>query len=464
MAIDYLKSLGVGTGLDTVALVTAIVDAEIAPKQSSIEARLADAEVKISGLASLKSAMQSLQTAYETLNDAREFEFTDLSSTNPGVVSAVLNGSSTSEGRHSLTVNQLAQAEVRVSDLIADKTADLGAAGNTLSFTVNGSQTSISLESGDTLEDLATDINSLQGGITARIVEVGADGYRLFIQSDQTGLDHSISVDSDLPILGLGENRNLALSAQDATFTYNGVVITRGSNRIEDVIPGVTLNLLSVDADPAVVSLSTDKAAAANSIKNLVQAFNQFSDTMDSLLAVADDSSEGGAFASDPTIRNILVRARELFFERGSAAGTNITKMSDLGVNVDRNGVFQVDSEVLNSALVDHYSEIKQFFTAGSDDQSTFSNAVRGFSGDIVKQMQDYLGYNGLVATRLSANSKVAAALADDKSELDSRRTTLEARYTKQFTTMNQIVSEMNSLKDYLDSQLSNLPFTAKND
>ena len=105
-----------------------------------------------------------------------------------------------------------------------------------------------------------------------------------------------------------------------------------------------------------------------------------------------------------------------------------------------------------------------RFTTAGSDDQSTFSNAVRGFSGDIVKQMQDYLGYNGLVATRLSANSKVAAALADDKSELDSRRTTLEARYTKQFTTMNQIVSEMNSLKDYLDSQLSNLPFTAKND
>jgi flagellar capping protein FliD len=53
--------------------------------------------------------------------------------------------------------------------------------------------------------------------------------------------------------------------------------------------------------------------------------------------------------------------------------------------------------------------------------------------------------------------------LTDDQSALDTKRSALEARYTKQFTTMNQIVSEMNSLKDYLDGQLKNLPFTAQN-
>lgn len=464
MAVDYLKSLGVGTGLDTVALVTAIVDAEIAPKQSSIETRLSSAEVRISGLATLKSAMQNLQLAYESLNDAREFEFSELSNTNSVAASASLNGSATTEGRHTMVVNQLAQAEVRVSDTVADKTADLGVGGSTFAFTVDGTQTSITLSLGDSLEDLAAAINAADGGATARIVATGSDSYRLFLQSDATGVDSSITVDTDLANLNFSADANLAQVGQDALLSYNGISVTRGSNRVDDLVPGVTLNLLTAGGAQTTVSLTRDNTAAASAIQGLVQAFNQFSETMSGLLAVASESSEGGAFASDPTIRNILTRARELFFAEGSTPGANITRMSDMGVSVDRNGLFQVDSNALNQALDDHYEEIKHFFTASTNDQSSFSTGARGFSGDLVQQMAGYLGYNGLVATRQAANAKLAASLADDNAALESRRATLEARYTKQFTTMNQIVSEMNSLKEYLDGQLSNLPFTAKND
>jgi flagellar capping protein FliD len=39
----------------------------------------------------------------------------------------------------------------------------------------------------------------------------------------------------------------------------------------------------------------------------------------------------------------------------------------------------------------------------------------------------------------------------------------IEARYTKQFSTMSKIMDEMKATQDYLDSQLDNLPFTADN-
>ena len=39
MATDYLQAMGVGAGFDTKAIVTAIVDAEKAPKQSAIDRR-----------------------------------------------------------------------------------------------------------------------------------------------------------------------------------------------------------------------------------------------------------------------------------------------------------------------------------------------------------------------------------------------------------------------------------------
>lgn len=464
MATDYLKALGVGAGLDTVSLVSAIVDAEIAPRQAGIERRLAATEAKISGMATLKSAMQGLQSAFETLNDEREFNFNFLTNSNSSAVSAVFNGDTTYAGSQSIVVNALARGEIRVSNTVADKTADLGEGGSTLAITVNGTQTSITLDAGDSLEDLASAINSSGAAVNARIVEVSSGSYRLFLQSDEPGLTNTITVDSDLASLQLGEDVNRVQAAQDAELTYNGVAITRSTNVIDDLIPGVSLNLLTAGGAQTTLDIGQDNSGAASAVTDLVEAFNNFSSVMSELLAVANESSDGGAFAGDPTIRKILTQARELFFAEGSTAGDNIKRMSDLGVTVDRNGVFQVNESQLTSAISDHYDEIKAFFTGGTNDQTRFSAAPRGFAGDLVKQMEDYLNFGGLVSTRESANAKVVSKLSDEASELDEKRAALEARYTKQFTTMNQIVSEMNALKDYLDSQLSNLPFTAKND
>jgi flagellar hook-associated protein 2 len=463
MATDYLNALGVGAGLDTVALVSAIVDAEIAPKQSSIETRLADAEVKISGMASLKSAMQTLQSAYETLNDAREFDFSYLSNTNPSAVSVIANGEDTQVGSQSIVVHQLAQGDIRVSNTVADKTADLGAGGETFTFTVAGEQTSISLNAGDSLEDLAAAINDSSAAVNARIVEVEAGSYRLFIQSDATGDANAITIDSDITALQLGLDANHAQQSQNAELSFNGVAVSRSSNLVNDLVPGLTLNLLQAGDAETTLEIGRDDGAAATAVHDLVDAFNAFNTVLSGLLTVANENGEAGAFAGDPTVRNIMNRAKELFFAEGSVPGANIKRMSDLGVSVDRNGLFQVDDTKLNSALANHYDEVKSFFTAGIDDQSDYSVAPRGFAGDLIKQMDEYLGFGGLVSSRESANTKLVASLTDDQSELDIKRATLEARYTKQFTTMNQIVSEMNSLKDYLDSQLKNLPFTAKN-
>jgi len=460
MATDYLNALGVGSGLDTKQLVTALVDAEVAPKQSSIEKRLADAELQISGLAKLKSSMQTLQTAFATLNDAREFSFTSLSNSNTSALTATLNGGATVNGSQSITVDQLAKPSIMTSSSVADKTANLSAAGEVFAFTVNGTQTSITLADGDSLDDLATMINDADNGATARVVEVSSGSFKLFLQADEPGTDNAVTIDDDFLDIGVNEVQ----TAQNALVTYNGVSISRSSNVITDLVPGVTLNLQNVSLDSANIEVTRDDSAAADAIKNLVTSFNDFSAVMDELTAVGSEGAEGGAFASDPTIRNILTQAKELFFAEGSSAGTNIKRMSDLGVSIDRNGTYQVDETKLASALTNHFDEIKTYFTADTDDQSMYGTSNRGFAGDLLKQMEDYLGFNGLIQTRETSNQGKVADLTDDQKALEAKRAASEERYTRQFTTMNKIISEMNSLKDYLDNQLNNMPFTAKND
>jgi len=45
VAIDFLNEFGVGSKLDTVAMVEAMVKADIAPKQTSIDRRATDLEL-----------------------------------------------------------------------------------------------------------------------------------------------------------------------------------------------------------------------------------------------------------------------------------------------------------------------------------------------------------------------------------------------------------------------------------
>ena len=81
-----------------------------------------------------------------------------------------------------------------------------------------------------------------------------------------------------------------------------------------------------------------------------------------------------------------------------------------------------------------------------------------------MNQISAYLAYDGVVKLRETSYSKTTSELASDQKALDTKMTSVEARYTKQFSTMNKIMAEMKSTQDYLKTQLENLPFTNSND
>ena len=108
--------------------------------------------------------------------------------------------------------------------------------------------------------------------------------------------------------------------------------------------------------------------------------------------------------------------------------------------------------------------EITKLFSADTNNQFAIGDASRGLAGDIVKQVSDYLASTGILASRGTSYSAITASVLKEQTNLDLKMEAAEARYTKQFSTMNKIMEEMNSMQDYLSSQLENLPFTAKND
>jgi flagellar hook-associated protein 2 len=154
----------------------------------------------------------------------------------------------------------------------------------------------------------------------------------------------------------------------------------------------------------------------------------------------------------------------KLMTDVSSTPGTTITSMADMGISRTQAGVMIIDSAVLGTAVTNHYDEITQLFSADTNNQLTYGDASRGLAGDIVKQVSDYLATSGILASRATGYSAITATVLKEQTSLDLKMEAAEARYTKQFSTMNKIMEEMNSMQDYLSSQLENLPFTAKND
>ena len=675
MSTDYVNALGAGSGLDTVALVTAMVNADKSSKQSSIDRRSTENDANISGLAQVNSALNTLKTAFSALDDKSDFNFSTLTNSTPTVVNAKLDSSTAVPGTYKVTVSQLAQNDVFQTTVVSDVlevdtytlSADVASSGSvsftydditytqafdtdaattmgglvaainagsaassvtaavssstvftitkdvgsdtqmtkgTIGGTTNGS-TALSISTADTttgltaqtldqngssaatvviqvgsgpaetvtlaagstsLPDLVEGINALTADVSARLVKTSTGNYRVVVEGPQgsenaltitdsvfglqntsvpeidtytlaagvssggsasftyggttytQGFDTSASntivllaaqvnaasgisvaavsnsdvaftiandVGSDTQMtkgtIGGTTNGSLALSistadttvgtainkiqtAQNSTISINGLSVSSASNQIEAVAPGLTIDLMETTSSPVVLSVGRDTTSTKASIISVVESYNAFEAVMKDLTTVKNAAGERGVLNKDSGITQIRTAMYKLMTDVSSTPGTTITSMADMGISRTQAGVMIIDSAALGSAVTNNYDEITKLFSADTNNQFAIGDASRGLAGDIVKQVSDYLASTGILASRGTSYSAITASVLKEQTNLDLKMEAAEARYTKQFSTMNKIMEEMNSMQDYLSSQLENLPFTAKND
>ena len=109
-------------------------------------------------------------------------------------------------------------------------------------------------------------------------------------------------------------------TASDATLTVDGVSITRTTNSVADVIPGVTLELIAPTSSTASLTISQSTAEADLRIRALVDAFNQSKSVFDDLGKVGGTNANSGVLASSGTLRFVQDRIERLFTAASSTA------------------------------------------------------------------------------------------------------------------------------------------------
>lgn len=116
-----ISNLGVGSGLPLSTMLDSLTTAEKAALKP-ISTQQTAYTAKLSAYATLKSSLTTFQTANAKLNSADLFTATNATSSS-SAFSATTSGSSTVAGKYSISVTQLAQAQVLTSAVQSSNTA-----------------------------------------------------------------------------------------------------------------------------------------------------------------------------------------------------------------------------------------------------------------------------------------------------------------------------------------------------
>ena len=453
---NFLQTLGAGSGIDVKSLAKSLADAEISPERDRVNASITKTQTRISGYGALNYALSQLKAAFEKLNDRSDFGTPRLFNTQPDAL-GVTAGSSAAIGSQSIEVLQLARPQRNVSGGFASATTPLnGGQAFSLSLTVgSGAPQTIAVGTA-TPQGLVNAINGANLGVTAQIVQTG-NGANPFavVLTGQNGSAQSFSMSSTSSDVDFSQQLN---AASDAQLRVNGLSITRQSNTLTDVLPGVTLNLYAPTSGAARVDLSRDTQTAKDNIKALVSAYNDFDQ---SLKILQDRKSEvetlGGSLAGDSLVRNVRNQVRDLIISNASTPGTSLSAARDVGLSFDRNGRLTLDETKLDRALGTNFDDVTKIFSAGTDNKSLFSNAPAGLAGDAVVRIDRLIRASGLVSQQTDTANKDLAKYKDQLKALDTKMQKILDRYTNQFAAMDALVSQTNSLKSSLKSTFDNM-------
>ena len=485
---NIISILNAGSGIDTKALAQNLVNAEKAPQKALLDAALQKTQAKISGYGTVMSSLSTFKAAFAALQDQSAINTVTVASNASGYFDVSTN-SSAAVSTHQISVEAIAEAQTSITPQgFSSNSASVngGTSGNgmTISVTVGSGTasktTAVNVVAGsDTPDGIAAAINAANAGVSAQVVNTGNanNPYQIVLTSTSTGTTNAFTVTatdgsaaktgSGAAISGFDFSTTLQ-AATDAKLTVDGLALTRSTNSISDAIAGVTLNLLaptpaSTGASTstniaATVQLSRDTSTLSTNIQNLVTAFNSLKST---LKTVSDPSStvanEGATLVNDSLVRQIQNQMTNLVTAYSSTPGTNVKALRDLGVTIQVDGTLALDSTKLSTALNSNFAEVAKMLTANTDNANSYSSAARGLAGDAVKALTVLMSSSGPIISASNDATARVKTINQKATDLDTRMQALLARYTTQFTAMDTLVGQINSLKTSLTNQFTSM-------
>ena len=400
-----LTSTGLGTGLDINSIVTGLVAAEKDPQINAITKEAEKATAQISALGQVNSLLSSLKSSYTSLNKNSTYNAATATSSDSSIVTAT-TGFGSKPGTYNLEVQALAQQHTlitkatnvynTVNDVVGGGSIQIrfgSYSGATFTPNANSTNQNITIAANASLSDIRDTINNGSYGVSASILYDGTS-YRLSLQNDKSGANAAMEItttDNDgnntdasgLSVLaydGTSNNMDQSLAAQDAKVVFNGLVVTRDSNKVDKLIDGVTFDLKNAQIGTNVkVTVTPDTSTIESEIRAFVDNYNNVATKIGEFTAF-NSPTDKGVLIGDASIRSIESFMRSILNTRLTNISGSVKSMSDLGITTKRDGTLNINEDsstglaVFSDVLANNIADVAQFFAkSGTPSNSSIS-------------------------------------------------------------------------------------------
>ena len=467
---SIVSALGSGSGVDMIKLAGDLAAARFAGRIQQLEDKSQQLTTKISAASSLRSQLSLLANA---LGD--RIRNGDLAPqpviANPSVAAVVAAPGASTAASYSLEVQQLAGAQTLASKAYGAASDVVGEGMLTIRFgTVSGggfaadaarNPVAVPVAAGATLQQVAASITASGSGVSAyvangpggaQLVFKGADGSANGFIVEAAGASASVAptaaVPGNIDYLGwtpADDSGQLRQSAQDAQFTFDTIPMVSAGNRVEDLPGGLTLTLTGTNSGtPTRIGFASVSGAVQGVMGDFVAALN---DIAANLRETADPLN--GELGSDPGAR-ALKRAMSglagTVVMPNAAAGEPRT-LGDLGLAINRDGTFRLDSERLNTTLAGNSSAATAMFTTGLF-------GVYATMDKLAREMGT-TGNPGTLAGSVARYTRSAQQIDDQLAKISEQQDALRAQLTTQFARTDRNVAASQSTLSFLKNQIA---------
>jgi len=313
-------------------------------------------------------------------------------------------------------------------------------ASGSLRLKVGTSDYNFTLDSDkNNLLGLRDKINTLGAGVTASILTVDGTTNYLSITANTAGAK-ALELREDPS----GVNTNLLTSVNQGSnldFKLNGVAVTRTSNQVNDLIPGVTFSIKQTTSalETLSIGLTSDRSKLSGAISGFIDAYNNVQNKVS-----AQVGKTAGLLSGDYLVReaqDILRKASSFSLGEGL-----VKNWSDLGVTFSQAGEVKFalnDFNSLNEAkLRDSFSFFKATTGLGS-----LADATDGFSEDVT----------GLAQIQLAQYDRTDSRLSERISNLEERINLLRTTYQQKLQAADALLGRFESQRSIISASIEGL-------
>ena len=450
---------------------------------------------KKSVFSELDSKLSALQTKLKYLTDsvslpfqARKAESSDDSKVEVRVANTA------AKGNHTLTVQQLARSDTRVSNQFSNSATDFTSFTSDQTFTiqvghptdsdpnnrvdisVTVSADTFSKNNDEVLQDIAQAINdamasaAADGTITsdemaqASIITEQNGVSRLVLTSGQTGYTNRLSFGSSSLLDTLNINNNAQTSGSTGGYVYNvgtsatdsalnsvfvldGMTMYRDSNTIDDAYNGITFSLKDTFDTEVTVSVDTDIDSVKKDVQDFIDKYNEVIDYLTKNARINSTTYEKGALMDDTVYASMISDMRGLVSESvDTASSDNYKLLCSIGIEADQSGKLSIkDDSKLTSALEANPAYVADLFV--SDD-------------GVAQKLDDYIDrfvkVGGTIDNSKELIDQQIAGLDDRISYMNEILDKKEKHYFEEFTKIQKTMYTLQNQQAFF-SQFMNM-------